>query len=498
MSYMKKGVGLLLVMVVYFSVNGIAQTMYKPNFKTMDSITYQAFIDEDWNQVLKVGNEALKHHIDYYYLRMRMGGAAYELGYLPQSARHYEKALLFNNNDPTAQIYLYNVYLMLNKKPLAYKLSSDFNSYTSQQIPNKIKTVESITAGGGVSLSNNYTKNDATTFLNESNSFAQQVLYGDKQIFYAGIPINLSPVLRFYFGFTHLAIKKRTRNQYIEYPLKTTSTLYEHWGFQRTFSTEAELMEKTFDSQVFQNELYFNLRLQLKNRWSASLFGSLISVNTSFVVADSTRTYITDTNYYFYDTGEVGLMQYNYLATQFFIRDTSLLDYTLGLHIEKDLLFSTLGFTGITSSINGYKQTQLSLQGFYYIGKGVNFFGTTEGIYFRQKGWGSVESRTILRQAFGAKLYKLSWLEAEAIWGDLNDATLYNGLVVYNHVDKMKYRIGLSVIALFGPHVELSLRYQYLSLQGDYMQEVDAANENKTHTFAYEAQNFIGGLKWTF
>jgi len=476
-----------------------AQIFWGDDFKAIDSTSYKAYLDQDWEKVIEIGNKALKFNIDYYYLRMRMGAAYYELGQLPKAAGQYEKALMLNKNDPTAQIYLYNTYLYLGKKQKAYRLSNTFTQSTANLVAGKIKGVESFVAGGGASLTNNFSSNESLTLITDSSSMlGQQSLFGDKRILYAAAQFNLSPVTSLYVGYNNLLIDKRTRINYVDSTISVQSTRYEDWGFQRTFVEERKILKKTFNNQLRQNELYLSLRFQFENGWAGSLFGNFLLVNTDVIKMDTQRVFFRDTTYYVINTGDVELKETDYLSYQFRQRDTSFVNYLFGVHLEKDYNNMTFGFTAISSALNGLKQNQLSLDAFYYLGKGTRFYGKSEVSWFVQKWDAGNENRYFFKQSLGLQLYKLSWLEAEYTLGNQNNASALNGMVVFNQADKMNYRAGVSLTVIPINHLELSLRYQYISFESN-SSEVYSDEENiKTHTFAYEAQNFLGGIKWTF
>jgi tetratricopeptide (TPR) repeat protein len=81
-----------------------------PTFRQVDTTTYRLYLEEDWKRLIREGKSALEHGIDYYFLQMRIAYAYYALGKYRQAARFYKNALGFNNQDPTANAYLYHAY----------------------------------------------------------------------------------------------------------------------------------------------------------------------------------------------------------------------------------------------------------------------------------------------------------------------------------------------------------------------------------------------------
>ncbi|MBU2555036.1 MAG: tetratricopeptide repeat protein [Bacteroidetes bacterium] len=490
----------ILIIVILLLHSGIAnaQLFWRHDYKTADSVTLQAYLAEDWQKVIDVGNAALKRNIDYYYLRMRMGIAYYQLGRLPQAANQYEKALMFNHKDPTAQVYLYNVYRYLGKNQKANRLTKQFNKTTAEQIAYPMRTFEAMNIGGGGSFSNNFSLNSNLYLPAGDSAYGEQVLYGDKRILYGGIQLNLSPVTSLYLNYTNLMIDKKTRVQYYEAPLNVLSTRYEDWGFQRTFSQEMQLNEKVFTNKLIQNEFYLKLRFQFENSWSGALFANLISVNTDVIKSDRQILSFTDTSSYVLNTGVAELFQASYLSYNVVQSDTGFVNYLFGFRFEKDYNTMTFGFSGVFSSLNGLKQNQLSLHSFYYLGKGTDFYGSTDVSWFIQQWPGGNENRGIFRQSLGCRLYKQSWFEAEYTYGNQNNTSSFDAMVVYNQADKMNYRAGLSLTIIPWTPIELSLRYQYVSYDGYVTRNFTEEDSDKTTTFAYQIQNILGGIKWKF
>ncbi|MBN2482093.1 MAG: hypothetical protein JXB19_10155, partial [Bacteroidales bacterium] len=65
-----------------------AQQQEKLTYAEVNSQTYQLYLDRDWHALIKVGKHALREGIDYYYLRMRIGIAYYELKRYQASIPH--------------------------------------------------------------------------------------------------------------------------------------------------------------------------------------------------------------------------------------------------------------------------------------------------------------------------------------------------------------------------------------------------------------------------
>ena len=73
------------------------------DFSWYDNATFQLYEQKQWKALSETGRQALQSGYDYYYLRMRLGIAEYERERYRAAARHFRKALAFNQLDPTAR-----------------------------------------------------------------------------------------------------------------------------------------------------------------------------------------------------------------------------------------------------------------------------------------------------------------------------------------------------------------------------------------------------------
>ncbi|MCD6201809.1 MAG: hypothetical protein J7K46_08375, partial [Bacteroidales bacterium] len=92
-------------------------------FADFNNRTYTLYERKQWKELLETGRKALKNGYDFYYLRMRMGIAAYEKQNYVRAIHHFRKALIFSKNDPLALEYLYYAYLFTGRDIEAGRLT---------------------------------------------------------------------------------------------------------------------------------------------------------------------------------------------------------------------------------------------------------------------------------------------------------------------------------------------------------------------------------------
>lgn len=112
---------IIIVLIVLFQfIPGPAQ---KPaTFADFNETTYRQYEEKAWSNLLKTGRQALKMGYDFYYMRMRMGIAAYERKNYHRAIYHFNKALVYSENDPVALEYLYYANLFSGRKQAAESL----------------------------------------------------------------------------------------------------------------------------------------------------------------------------------------------------------------------------------------------------------------------------------------------------------------------------------------------------------------------------------------
>ena len=99
---------LLIVGLLFLTVNTTqVRAQESLTFPSSDSITLQCYKKGDWEKLITTGKESIKQHIDFKWLRQRMGYAYFMKADYYASEHHYEKALAFDSADTLTLTYLY-------------------------------------------------------------------------------------------------------------------------------------------------------------------------------------------------------------------------------------------------------------------------------------------------------------------------------------------------------------------------------------------------------
>lgn len=120
--------------LLFYFISGTAQE--PESFADFNNLTYRQYEEKDWSALLKTGKQALKKGYDFYYMRMRMGIAAWERKNYHRAILHFRKALEYNQSDPVALEYLYYAYLFTDKSVEAGRLLERMPEFLLKKIGN--------------------------------------------------------------------------------------------------------------------------------------------------------------------------------------------------------------------------------------------------------------------------------------------------------------------------------------------------------------------------
>jgi len=106
------------------------------NSNAVETTSYRLYVDKNWKQLISFGEKALDKGFDYYYLRLRVGVAHYELKNYREAQMHFWKAYRFNSTDDILMEYLYYCYIFNGQ----YDEARNFSKKLSPSLAKKLKT----------------------------------------------------------------------------------------------------------------------------------------------------------------------------------------------------------------------------------------------------------------------------------------------------------------------------------------------------------------------
>ena len=447
--------GLIMILFLFFA--GLANAQLKIDFRRVDSNMYHASISENWDEVIRVGKEALHHDIDYFYLRMRMGLAYFNKQHYRNSAEQMEKALEFSPEDLLAKEYLYYALIISGQDDEAAWASSSWSqSFKEEKGIENRKGIEGIYLETGPEFSNNFDENEMGR-LPQQFRYREQDLYGNSYYSQLGVKLNIKPHISMYAAYSNLIISRQV------------SVQYKWW--------ETDAVE-SYDYNVRQNSFYLNMKILLAKGWSLTPAINYIHVKTEDITIDS-----------FIPIGSQNA-RYDIRSLEY-----SFNNVVLSLALNKQLAVFDLSLFGSYSNLNNMSQMQLGFSATYYPFGNLNFYGNTtmKGLFEEH------DLRPVFSQMLAVKASSFLWIEGFGTFGNLRSTNESNAFVVYNITDDINLKAGLNLIFVISPSVQLSLRYQYMQKKGGRTEYSTALPEGqRTVKLKYTNQSIIGGLKWTF
>lgn len=146
------------LIIILLMVSVVAKAQKPLTAESVDIATYQLYLNGNWDQLIRMGNQALEQKIDFKYLRQRMGYAYFMKADYYASQYQYEKALAFDESDQDTRAYLY--YCGMNTGDLANA------RFHAQKLPDKLQNdlkLKAFRPLDAIDLEYNYKLNNSST-----------------------------------------------------------------------------------------------------------------------------------------------------------------------------------------------------------------------------------------------------------------------------------------------------------------------------------------------
>ncbi|PKP03656.1 MAG: hypothetical protein CVU14_01610 [Bacteroidetes bacterium HGW-Bacteroidetes-9] len=433
----------LVGLILFFQISpfSFAEKTEQIDYETT---TLRLYNEQKWDSLLIIGEEAISKEYDYFYIRARVGRAAFELHLYVKAAKHFEKALEFNDIDPFSVEYLYYAYRYSGRDTEARFLLSRFPGQLVRSL-GKPDRMPVLYIEAGPAFTNHISSYD-DNHQKSPGSYSEVYLNRNSQYLLAGIAQPVNYRIRINVAAALLNFnKKRTVNI-------------------------TGLDSLSGDYSVKQWEAYLSPIINLNKKISISPAFRLIglSYENPLQSEDPTVQRLI---------GPQGIRSYNdYAAGGEITYSTPYLSYSMGawqIHVDKTDNTQLSGniFARPNGNLNFYLSTSISL----------NLFKDT--------------TRLLINQLIGGKVFKNLWGEAFFTLGDLSNTAEQNIQVVYNAFEKIKYRTGTRLVLNVNDYLKLSFRYQVFFREGT---ELFYQNESKFKIFSYNYQShsITGGITW--
>ncbi|MBP7497369.1 MAG: hypothetical protein KA792_06880 [Bacteroidales bacterium] len=384
-------------------------------YSYVDSLSYQQFLDEDYNEVIKTCRQALKAGIDFYYLRTRLSIAYYESRKYASALKHFLYAYKMNPSDLVLKEYLYYSLIFSLRRDAAYILAETFpeslkdklNQNTKYPLPNTRSSAkfEAISFSGGYIFSDNSKKSDKNRSFAGDALYAENTLQGNTSFADLYLKNSFGNRLKMYnnigffnvrsFGLIQHSKDTLTRNysnNNINYTLGFDYNLLNIFPLRRSVSATHYPLPATIRHFSLDCGLWFMLLSERSNYFS-SMFN------------DSAYTYFN--NPHKYKAKAAGL--------SFIVR----------------YLKAGLGFSIAVGSLSAVKQKQAQLDLSFYP------FGNTG--FYSNSGIALIDNdnkiQTVILQSFSGKINNIMRYEIKGSFGNHQNYIVQDAIFAYNTVE---------------------------------------------------------------
>ncbi|MCK4747631.1 MAG: hypothetical protein KAT15_11365 [Bacteroidales bacterium] len=438
-----------------FVLSGI-RAQEQPDFNRINNGTYRLYLEQKWDSVIVMGNEALKQEMDYYYLRMRMGIAYYHRKNYRIAAAHFTAALDMNQDDPVALEYLYYSRLLSGKRDQANLVRDQFKGDLALRLPPlKGKFVDKI----GVVYLYNLGLNDD--------------LLSDPENVFTGLPPGFQYVSR-RFSNVSLTLQNSISPGFSLVHGYTYLTKTDHYYYNdETFNFYGS------DLNVYLHQYYLSPRITTISGFTIMPVFHLINGHYQLPVEISTG-------------GPSGFPRIGYYYDEFN-------DFVGGIGLVKGWGCIDLSLGAYYATLNLSEQVQNRIGLTWYPTGNLNFYAGAymNSQYEMTEGYG--EFRIIPELQLGFSISEKVWFDLNATAGEISNYLENNGSIVYNSfsetIDK-KAKLSIS-IPVSDKGSLLFLGGRWTSNRSEFY-ALDATQTGILNTLKFHTLSFYGGLSWKF
>ncbi|MCX7833984.1 MAG: hypothetical protein N2490_07230 [Ignavibacteria bacterium] len=439
-----------LIILIFFVFIGSSFSQVIKYDSTIDVRTYDLYMKNKYDEMLTIADSAFEIGIDFYYLRMRVGIAYYEKKNYMSSIPHFERALDFNKSDTIAMEYLYYSYLFSG----LYKDASILAKNSPPKLKEKINYkkaafINGIYTEGGYIYNGDYeeSKNKKIT--------SNQQISGEQKLFKNGIYFNIDLI-------HNIGEQVTLLHGYI----------YNAFNFLKRYELQNNLF-KTFDARTLQNEYYISAGVHIGKGFDLVSAFHYLNVNVEDIINNQNNNFTKVSK--------------------------TLNDYVLAIELNKRIHHFDIGLSSGVSRLNDANQLQNSFTMTWYPFGNLNFYLVNSFILHLDKGEKKEDYSTnfLYYAKVGFKVTDILWVESNYTTGNIYNYHENSAFIVYNNVDKIKYKYEIVFLLPLSIDFYLSLRYQFYPQEMYSFKYISNTQTEQTIENIFN-HKLIGGIKWTF
>jgi len=432
----------IILFLFLLSVKLSAQNL---TYSSVDSSSYALAVNNQFDELKKLGKEALKQDIDFYLLRLRLGIAYYNEQNYEMAITHFERAFKMFPNDDLLNEYLYYSYVFTNRTYEAKVFFDKMSEKLKENINTSILKNHTFVFTLGNISNSNYSDNGSKNITGSENIYAETTY--NENINFATLMLN----------------HKLSENYEIMYAANIFNT-------SSTGRVQTTDENKTSEYSNYHSQFNFGLRKHFK-RFNISMFGAFFTQKSAILTSN---------------------FDFNTFTYNYFTLENNFSNFSIGTQINKRFKFVNPSFSIAYSNFLNSKQLQTELNIVAYPKGNLNFY-TISSInnYFSKD-----INKLLLRQKIGFKISKNIWSEADCSIGNHHYFVTNQAFQTYNSFDPMTLSAGLNLIFVFR-NIQISPSYKYQIKEGTIMRFKDL-NETQTSNFKYNNNLIYTSLIWNF
>ncbi len=432
-----------LILIFFISNWGFSQV--ELTFSSLDSITYQLYLNSEWKNLVKMGKNAKKNAISFYYLDYRLGIAEFEQKKYRKAAFYFQKVLSEYPNDELGMEYLYYSYLYGGMYEEARRLwltfKGDLREKTSFYDDDLI--INSFGIEYRYYLPENYEA--ATNTTEELNQTIKQSLH-----------------------YTNLYSKHYSKGSF---------TFFNGLGFLFGNSKvyDVEFSEDAINQDVFQWQYYASGNFSFKKGRNL-----LLTFNYANEKLTATGTETT--------SGWGGSLRQTPVTYYY----TTLNNFVGFAEYSKQFAYFDLGISTSVSNLGQEFQSQAGVLFTFYPFANRRFYWQNEGFFQYYTKVDGNNTAFVIKQKLSFALGNSISIEPFAMYGETYDFIDNQAYTIYNGLDRINYWYGVNFNLKLGKSNYFYVIYQNYNLANSY--KINSIDKQ----INYNSQTFLGGLVWNF
>ncbi len=442
---MQKRAGIIAILILMCM---FVRAQQKLNYPEVDKISYELYLQGNWQKLIQYAGEARKQGIDFFYLQARTGIAFYKLNKYRNASEWFLKAWENDQSFEWLQEYVYYSLLFGGRAYEACKIADNFTPNMKEKIGYASSKLTDVMLEAGYSFNPGYDNLKATAHGMQAGvgeNYGEAFYLKDYHFESIGLSHQLAPAININHNLSYLGIN---REEHID------------WGGKNIFSA------KTNQYQYFINPI-----LVLGRKWYVSPSLSLIWGDFSYAnggLSGNRRFFGNNQVYY------------------------------------RDLVFSTSAWTHMGNfspgveynygniSNTGFRQYSLWLTAYPF--SNLNLYCTPR-IYFKSDEKNGFEYNT-----FGISGgFQMGPVHFYGLYlkGNMENFIESTGFVVSNFPGTSKHKISGSLYFPSDKKYRFVLRYILQDVTESYLIYANGTGINSMN-YSYDKHTFTTGISWSF